>query len=73
MCVFKGLGGTGFGACPRITNINVHAAAAAAAYKTLIDACGDFAAKTEEALGIGLANLRQKNKFDLPNEHRYFF
>ncbi|KAL8447806.1 hypothetical protein Emed_004101 [Eimeria media] len=69
----SGIGGTGLYASPPVEGVEEHAAAAAAKLKMLLNEYPEFAAKTEEALGFGLALLRQKCKFSFSAEHKYFF
>ncbi|KAL8273585.1 hypothetical protein Esti_002512 [Eimeria stiedai] len=66
----SGIGGTGLYASPPVEGVEAHAEAAAAKLKMLLDEYPEFAAKTEEALGFGLALLRQKCKFSFSAEHK---
>ncbi|OEH74973.1 hypothetical protein cyc_00469 [Cyclospora cayetanensis] len=69
----SGIGGTGLCASPSVDNVSEHAAAATETYDRLMKQYPEFCAKTEEALGRGLALLRQKHKFHFSAEHRFFF
>lgn len=69
----SGIGGTGLRASAAIENLESHGSACAGIYDSLLMDYPEFSAKTEEALGHGLALLRQKSKFEFSAEHRFFF
>lgn len=73
LCFVTGIAGTGLRASESVSNLGSHAAAGVAAYEALLRDFPEFSAKTEEALGYGLALLRQKDKFPFGQQHKYFF